>query len=193
MLSILLLYAAFTLVVSTGEYFSTSGNQIINSFGDAVRIAGVNWFGFETIELVPHGLLERSYKSILDQTKSLGFNTLRLPYTNEMFQSSKTDLPINYDLNPDLQGLEPIEVMDMIVSYCTTVDLRIFLDRHACKAGNFINEELWYIPGDADCTEQVCIDLLYELLYFKIVGLCSKTSFVSPSIQNRTGLMTGYR
>ncbi|MEA3177169.1 MAG: endoglucanase, partial [Gammaproteobacteria bacterium] len=29
-------------------YWHTSGNQILDSTGQAVRIAGVNWYGFET-------------------------------------------------------------------------------------------------------------------------------------------------
>jgi len=59
-------------------WLSTSGNQIVDASGRAVRISGVNWFGFETGNGVLHGLWTRGYKSVLDQVKQLGFNTLRL-------------------------------------------------------------------------------------------------------------------
>ena len=37
-------------------FFHTSGNQIVDANGNPVRIAGVNWFGFETTTYVAHGL-----------------------------------------------------------------------------------------------------------------------------------------
>lgn len=152
------------------NYFSTSGNQIVNSYGDAVRIAGVNYFGFETSSMVLHGLTLRSYKSILDQVKTLGFNTLRLPYSNDMVISRETDFQydISYPLNPDLRGLTPMEILDEVVRYCTKIDLRIILDRHSCKAGGINDEELWYIPQDKDCTEDVWInDWIYLATRYK--------------------------
>ena len=33
--------------VPRAGWFSTSGNQIVDSAGHSVQIAGVNWFGFE--------------------------------------------------------------------------------------------------------------------------------------------------
>ena len=78
--------AATTHVVrtqSTGTgvgYWHTSGATIVDANGTPVRIAGVNWFGFETSTFVPHGLWTRSYTSMLDQIKSLGFNAIRMPY-----------------------------------------------------------------------------------------------------------------
>src|SRR5262245_30692636 len=52
-------------------YWHTSGNQILDANNQPVRIAGVNWFGFETTNYVAHGLWTRNYKDMLDQMKSL--------------------------------------------------------------------------------------------------------------------------
>src|SRR6266566_8855845 len=54
-------------------YWHTSGRQILDSANQPVRIAGVNWFGFETNNDVAHGLWSRDYKSMIDQMKSLGY------------------------------------------------------------------------------------------------------------------------
>ena len=140
------------------EYFSTSGNQIVNRYGNPVRITGINWFGFETEEMIPHGLDVRNYKELLDQVKSLGFNALRIPYSTEMLNSAEDSLDISSSLNPDLSGLTPLEVMDKVVEYCTLIDLRIVLDRHSCRKGAYEEEDLWYVSGDSTCTEQVWID-----------------------------------
>src|ERR1700738_1633089 len=48
-------------------YWHTHGTQILDANNQPVRIAGVNWFGFETTDYVAHGLQYRSYKSILAQ------------------------------------------------------------------------------------------------------------------------------
>ena len=43
-------------------YWHTSGRQILDSSDKPVRIAGINWFGFETANHVAHGLWSRDYK-----------------------------------------------------------------------------------------------------------------------------------
>ncbi len=134
-------------------YFSTFGNQIIDANGNPARITGVNWFGFETSNKVFHGLWTRGYKSVLDQVKSLGLNTLRIPYCNEMLAAGASTSSINFAQNPDLQGLTPLQCMDKVIQYCGQIGLRVFLDRHSAKADNFIGEDVWYIPGDAYYTE----------------------------------------
>ncbi len=55
--------AAFVLLFCTSlahaqgaGYWHTIGAQILDSNGTAVRIAGINWYGFETTDLVAHGL-----------------------------------------------------------------------------------------------------------------------------------------
>ena len=60
--SILFRLPVFILAICSGAfaqgtgYWHTSGNQIIDSSGHVVRIAGVNWYGFETKDQVVHGL-----------------------------------------------------------------------------------------------------------------------------------------
>ena len=134
-------------------WLSTAGNQIVDASGQAVRISGVNWFGFETGNGVLHGLWSRGYKSVLDQIKQLGFNTLRLPFSNEMLKAGATTNSINYAQNPDLQGLTPIQCMDKIIAYCSQIGLKVILDRHSAKADNYLSEDVWYIAGDSYYTE----------------------------------------
>ena len=83
-------------------YWHTSGKRILDSNGQQVRMAGVNWFGMETSTFSPQGLWARSYKDMLDQIKSLGFNTVRLPYSNQLFDAESKPNGINFELNPDL-------------------------------------------------------------------------------------------
>jgi len=130
----------------------------VDASGNPVRLTGINWFGFETGNEVPHGLWQRGYKDMLDQVKALGFNTLRIPFSEQMLATNAATQSINFNVNPDLQGLTPLQVMDKIVAYCGQIGLRIFLDRHSAKADDYMNEDVWYIPGDSFYTEQQWIN-----------------------------------
>jgi endoglucanase len=123
-------------------HWHTNGNQILDANNQPVRIAGVNWFGFETPAYVVHGLQIRSYKSILNQVKTLGYNTLRLPYSNQLFDAGSMPQGINYALNPDLRGLHGLPLMDKIVNYASQIGLHIILDQHRPDAE--AQSALWY-------------------------------------------------
>jgi cellulase/cellobiase CelA1/aryl-phospho-beta-D-glucosidase BglC (GH1 family) len=144
--------------ISVTGVLSTNGNQIVDSAGNPVRITGINWFGFETTNMIFHGLWARGYKSALDQIKTLGFNTLRIPYSNAMLRAGAATNSINFALNPELQGLTPLQCLDKVIEYCGQIGLRVFLDRHSGAAGGYLNENFWFISGDAYYTEQRWID-----------------------------------
>ncbi len=63
---------------SCNGYWHTSGAKLLDSCGNTVHIAGVNWFGMETANYAPHGLWSRGYKDMLDQIKSQGFQRYTL-------------------------------------------------------------------------------------------------------------------
>ncbi len=126
-------------------FFHTQGNQIVDENGQNVRVAGVNWFGLETRDFAPHGLWTRGYKSMMDQMKATGFNTIRLPYSDQLFEAASKPTNINYAQNPDLVGLAGIQLIDKIVDYAGQIGLRILLDHHRSEAGNSANESgMWF-------------------------------------------------
>jgi len=126
-------------------YFSTLGNQIVDAEGTPVRIAAIAWFGLESYDLAPHGLWARNYKSMMDQMLELGFNTIRLPYCNELFDPETQPVSINYQMNPELLGKSGIELIDAIVEYASEIGLRVFLDHHRSDAGvGALGKDLWY-------------------------------------------------
>ena len=131
-----------TAEASGAGYWHTSGSQILDSNNQPVRIAGINWFGFETANYVAHGLWTRGYKDMLDQVKSLGYNTIRLPFSNQLFDAGSTPNSIDFSKNPDLQGLNGLQIMDKIIGYSGQIGLRIILDRHRLDSG--AQSALWY-------------------------------------------------
>lgn len=129
----------------TSGWLSTSGNQIVDSSGNPVQIAGVNWFGFESSNLVPHGLWTRGYQDMMKQMVELGFNTIRLPFSSEMLHTSAAPNGIDFSKNPDLQGLSALQIMDKIVEYAGQIGLKIILDHHRSDSGAGTSANgLWY-------------------------------------------------
>ncbi len=130
-------------------YWHTSGNRILDSNGQTVRIAGINWYGFETTDEVAHGLWAQDYKSILNTIKSNGYNVIRLPFSNQMVESPIIPSDISYynsgPINTDLQNLNSLQILDQIVAYAGQIGLRIILDNHRSEAGNSAEANgLWY-------------------------------------------------
>lgn len=142
-------------------YWHTSGNQILDAAGNPVRIAGINWYGFETANAVPHGLWSVDYRSVLDTIKRLGYNTVRLPFSNQMIRDNPVPSAISFNssvgpINQDLQGLTALQIMDRLVAYAGTAGLKIILDNHRSEAGNSAEQNgLWYT---ADYPQQAWID-----------------------------------
>lgn len=124
------------------NYLHTSGAQIVDSQGTPVRLTGVSWFGFETGNYCPHGLWVRSLDSMLDQIQSLGYNMIRVPYCNQLFDPGSVPNGIDYNVNPDLQGLNGLQILDKLVEGAGRRGLKIILDRHRPDSGS--QSPLWY-------------------------------------------------
>ncbi|MEO1102417.1 MAG: cellulase family glycosylhydrolase, partial [Pseudomonadota bacterium] len=128
---------------------STSGNQILGADGRPVTIEAVNWFGMETTTFTPHGLWTRNWQEMMDEMKALGFNAIRLPFSLQAVLDGGVDVnSIDYSQNPDLQGLNSLEILDKIVGYAEEIEIGILLDNHRSAAGNGPNPNgLWFDGG----------------------------------------------
>src|SRR5262245_29422245 len=110
---------AFMAIPARGQgtgYWHTSGNQILDSSNQPVRMAGVNWYGFETTDAVIHGLWAKDYKAILTTIKNNGYNVVRIPFSNQMVESNPVPTNISTNngspINTDLQGLTSLQILD---------------------------------------------------------------------------------
>ncbi|MET8177347.1 glycoside hydrolase family 5 protein [Streptomyces sp. NPDC005336] len=121
---------------------STHKGDIVDSNGRKVTLTGVNWFGMETGTFAPHGLWTRNWESMLDQMAKQGFNTMRLPYSNEMFDAKSKPNGIDFKQNPDLKGLNGQQIMDKIVKGATDRGIMVILDQH--RPDQYGQSELWY-------------------------------------------------
>src|SRR5437870_13585480 len=86
------------------------GGKLVDAGGRHVRLTGVNWSGMETSGFAPIGLNARNVDDILDQIVAEGFNTLRVPFSNEALDSTIKPMSINFAVNPSLKGLNALGV-----------------------------------------------------------------------------------
>ena len=124
------------------NYLHTCGSRIYNSLGQEIRITGINWSGMEYGDYAPGGLGARKWKEIMDQIASLGYNTIRIPFSNEALVPKNRIGNVNFELNPDLKDLTGLEMLDVVVAGARERGLKIILDRHRPSVGGY--SPLWY-------------------------------------------------
>jgi endoglucanase len=92
----------------------------------------------ETSRRVPDGLHRRSVESLVAQIEQLGFNLIRISFSNDSV--SATSLPTSVGgtdplgENPALAGSTSLEVLDQIIDAAAGHHLRIILDRYRFRA-----------------------------------------------------------
>ncbi|CAN5232938.1 hypothetical protein BH09ACT6_BH09ACT6_12540 [soil metagenome] len=138
-----------TLTVAGPGWLHTDGATIKTAGNAPYVIKGAAWFGLETSNCAPHGLWSISLDAGLAQIKSMGFNTVRLPYSNECL-AAKAGNSINYQLNPTLQGLSPLQIMDAVVARAKAYGLNVLLDQHRPDSGS--QSALWYTDRYSEAT-----------------------------------------
>ncbi|MCA9516903.1 MAG: cellulase family glycosylhydrolase [Myxococcales bacterium] len=115
----------------------TAGQALVGADDAPVRLTGVTWSGFETDRFAPHGLWARSLRSMFDQMKRLGYNLVRLPFSDELLASGGAAPPagaIDYDKNPDLFGLAGVDLLDAVAAAAGERDIRVLLVRAGPRA-----------------------------------------------------------
>ncbi|MFI7214677.1 cellulase family glycosylhydrolase [Micromonospora maritima] len=132
-------------------YLHTSGSKIVDSTGTTVRLTGINWFGMETDNKTFHGLWSSNpWRSQLDTMARLGYNTLRIPYSNDALKPGATATGINDFVNPDLVGLSPLQILDKVIDYAGSKGMRVILDRHRPTSAG--QSPLWYTSTVSEAT-----------------------------------------
>mgnify|MGYP000336116992 CR=1 FL=1 len=116
-----------TSLKSGGDYRVLEG--VIYHNNQEVALRGVNWFGFETANNVPHGLWSRNYKDMIKQMRDLGFNAVRLPFCPNTIVNKEVS-GIDYSKNQELQGLKSLEIMDKIIDELKSQGMYFVLDHH---------------------------------------------------------------
>ena len=126
----------------------TDGRWIVDATGMRVKLRAVNWYGAEEQDHVVAGLEMDTLARIAHRIKAMGFNAVRLPWSNELYETNPIVPDYTVTANPQLKGRRAMRVFDEVVHALAGEGLFIILDNHMsngdwCCSGNDGNT-LWY-------------------------------------------------
>jgi endoglucanase len=134
----------------------TSGASIVDANGHSFRLNCVNWSGAEGPEFVPEGLNKELASTIIGEIVSLGYNCVRLPWSNEMWNLNPKPSGNTILANPQFSGQDAKTIFGEIVQDLAGAGLMIILDNHESQAGNCCNssdsDRSWYDPSSSTYT-----------------------------------------
>ncbi|MEU1964462.1 cellulase family glycosylhydrolase [Micromonospora sediminicola] len=122
------------------DWLHTEGNKIVDEAGNQVWLTGVNWFGFNATERVFHGLWGGNLETITRQMAERGINTVRVPISTQLlleWKAGQTVMPnVNLAANPELAGMNNLQIFDHWLDLCEKYGLKVVLDVHSAEADN---------------------------------------------------------
>jgi endoglucanase len=126
----------------------TEGRWIVDRHGQHVKLASVNWFGAESAEFVVGGLDRQPLSRIARTIRRGGFNSVRLPWSNQLVEENPVVAPELLSANPRLQGRRALDVLDAVIRELGRNGLMVVLDNHRSRADWCCDEAhgdgLWY-------------------------------------------------
>lgn len=112
----------------------TRGRYIVDQKGRRFRLSSINWYGASDLLFVPGGLDVQHRTRIAETIKRLGFNSVRLPYADEMVLSNPKIDPQLVRANPDLAGLRALDIFEAVVAALTDAGLAVIINNHITSA-----------------------------------------------------------
>lgn len=106
-----------------------SGRYIIDAHSQRFKLRATNWYGASDTLFIPSGLDVRHRDAIAAQIRSIGFNAVRLLYSDEMVRD---DPVIGAELlaaNSDLVGKTALGVFEAVVKALTDQGLAVVVNR----------------------------------------------------------------
>src|ERR1035438_166227 len=83
--------------------------------GPPVKLEGVNWHGADNAEFSVGGLACRSLAGIAHQVSEMGFNSIRIPWSNELVETNPVVPDYAIAANPALKGKHALDVLDLTI------------------------------------------------------------------------------
>ena len=129
---------------------STSSRWIVDAKGKRFKLASVNWYGADSKDFVVAGLDIADLGSIAMLIRTLGFNSVRLPWSNQLVESNPVVAAARLSKNPSLVGLHALDVLDAVIAALAHEGLVVILDNHRSHADWCCDVQhgdgLWYTP-----------------------------------------------
>lgn len=118
--------------------FRTQGRQIVDASGTTIKLVSVNYYGASDIHFVPTGLDVRHRDDIALLIRQIGFNSVRLLYSDELVRDNPVIEAAYVSANPDLfaAGTPPraLDVFWAVVESLTAAGILVIVNNHITQA-----------------------------------------------------------
>ena len=122
------LYTSFSLP------FRAKGKNIVDAAGRRFKLVSVNWYGASDELFVPGGLDIRHRTEIARTIRGLGFNSVRLPYSDELVYSNPRIPAERVAANPDFANATALDILVATVTALTDEGIAVILNDHITTA-----------------------------------------------------------
>ncbi|HEV2377085.1 MAG TPA: cellulase family glycosylhydrolase, partial [Streptosporangiaceae bacterium] len=126
----------------------TRGAVIVDSAGRRVKLNMVNWYGAESPDAVVGGLAYQPVSTIIQQIMAMGFNGVRLPWSDQMWETNPVVAPSLVAANPQFTGEHARTVFNQVVTDLASAGLMVVLDNHTSNwqwcCSETDGNTLWY-------------------------------------------------
>jgi endoglucanase len=112
----------------------TDSRWIVDRNGKRFKLASVNWYGAEEKDFVVAGLDRARLEDIARFVQTSGFNSVRLPWSNEMFETNPIVADAAVAQNPRLRGKRALDVLDAVIDALARQGVVVILDNHMSHA-----------------------------------------------------------
>lgn len=126
---------------------SSSGRYLADACGTRFKMKAVNWYGASDTWQVPLGLEKQSMAHIVGLIQQMGFNSVRLPFSNQAIHTTQPVNPAHVAANPELVGKTPLQVYDAVVQALTGAGIVVVLNNHTTSSEwccNYDDNGLWW-------------------------------------------------
>ncbi|KAK4144720.1 endoglucanase [Dichotomopilus funicola] len=123
--------------LSSSEYtlpLRTRGRDVVDARGRRFKLASVNWYGASDELFIPGGLDIKHRDEIARIIRRMGFNSVRLPYSDEMVVANPVVLPHLLSANPDLVGRRALDILEAVVESLTREGIAVIVNNHITSA-----------------------------------------------------------
>ncbi|KAL7817808.1 glycoside hydrolase [Trichoderma gracile] len=112
----------------------TAGRNIVDADGHRFKLSSINWYGASDELFVPGGLDVQHRNVIAETIKKMGFNSVRLPYADELVMRNPVIEPGLVLANPDLQGLRALDIFEAVTTALTDAGIAVIINNHITRA-----------------------------------------------------------
>ncbi|KAH7170954.1 glycoside hydrolase superfamily [Dactylonectria macrodidyma] len=112
----------------------TRGRHVIDADGHRFKLASINWYGASDELFVPGGLDIQHRNTIAESIKKLGFNSVRLPYADEVIMKNPVIGAQLVSANPDLVGMRALDIFNAVVTALTDAGIAVIVNNHITSA-----------------------------------------------------------